>query len=90
MVKIKAPDLVATWLAERRHTRVWLARQLGVHPSNVYRWLSGTWRPSHEHILAIERLTGIAASHWLTRDEQRAIKAIAPDTTPATVAAEAT
>ena len=43
-----------------------LARQLGVTPQSVTRWLAGLSRPNPDCVVAIERLTGVK---WEGRSE---------------------
>lgn len=44
-----------------------LAELLEVNPVNVYAWLNGSKRPSLEHAVEIERLSGIAPKGWVRR-----------------------
>ena len=41
------------------------ARRLDVSRQTIYNWTDGSKVPSIEHILAIERLTGISSALWV-------------------------
>lgn len=64
-----ANNLLRAWMAERERSQVWLAEALGVSQPPVSEWLSGRSRPSPVNRIAIESLTGIPASSWLTEEE---------------------
>ncbi len=46
-----------------------LARKLRVTDQAVYNWTHGFGRPGIKHRRAIERLTGVPASVWLSAEE---------------------
>lgn len=57
---------------------------LGVSQSAVGQWLADTTRPSTRLRQAIERLTGIEADAWETREERREREALEARLTSAT------
>jgi predicted transcriptional regulator len=61
-------ERLAVWLRRRELSQTAAARLLGTSPPNVSRWLSGRQTPRLEHLLSIERLTGIPASSWARTD----------------------
>lgn len=61
---------LANWLAAHERTGSWLAEKLGCSRSAVALWLSGARRPAEPLRGALEALTGIAATAWLSADER--------------------
>jgi transcriptional regulator with XRE-family HTH domain len=59
-----AGELVLAWLTAQGRSRSWLARQVGVEPSVLWRWLHGSRTPHVASVVAIERITGVPASAW--------------------------
>jgi len=65
-------DALARYIASsatRSQTSV--ARELGVEQATVSFWLSGKFRPDPQYRIAMQRLFGIKAEDWLTRDEHQ-------------------
>lgn len=67
-VRCAAGDQVVAWLNKKGESQDWLAKELGVARSVLWRWLSGKRQPRINHIDAIEKLTKgvVKASAWVT------------------------
>jgi hypothetical protein len=61
--------LLRAWLVAERLTVAGVARVMASDSPSVRAWLTGESRPAHHHRIAIERLTGIDASSWMTDRE---------------------
>lgn len=66
-----ALDQVRDWLARNDSRQADLARRLGVSEAAVSAWFRGAARPTALHRAAIETLTGVRATDWMTDDERR-------------------
>lgn len=72
MAAPSGPDKLRAWLRAADMSNRQLADRLGVSPSNVGRWLSGTWRPSIAYAMALHDLTGVEPSAWLPQEKKKA------------------
>ena len=61
-----AGELLAQWLQATGRKQGWLARQLGVSPAMVSRWLHGRACPYPRRRCEIEQVTGgvVSATSW--------------------------
>lgn len=59
--------MLRDWLASSGTTQAALAREVGVQPVTLWRWLDGQRRPSLAAATAVERCTGVPASAWVAQ-----------------------
>ena len=60
-----APAQLLAWRQREGLTQLELGARLKCRPETVARWERGEWRPSLDHAIQIERLTGISYRSWL-------------------------
>lgn len=58
-----------TWLDQNDRTKAWLARELGVAPAVLWRWMAGERQPRVDFASRIELITGgyVPTSDWRPR-----------------------
>ena len=66
-VRCAAGDQVVAWLDSKKKSQDWLARELGVARSVLWRWLAGKQTPRIKHIADIERITkgAVKSGAWV-------------------------
>lgn len=67
--RCKTGEKVVSALKRGGHTQAWLARELGVAPAVLWRWIAGECTPRVDFALEIERLTGVSASLWIPKQK---------------------
>lgn len=55
---------VDDWLTRNGRTQAWLAEQLSVKPSQLWRWMAGQRVPRIEAATQIQNITGVLATSW--------------------------
>jgi hypothetical protein len=58
-----------TWIVDSKRSLRKIAADIRVSAPVLFAWVSGRARPEHHFRLAIERLTGVPATDWMTPEE---------------------
>lgn len=69
--------LLRAWLdADSERTQVMIAKRIGISPPAISQWLDGTSRPESHNRQALNMLTGIPESAWLTNAEREQLEGV--------------
>lgn len=80
-MRVNEPRLCAAgvvlrgWLVAQKRTQRWLVGELGVNRGVLWQWMTGQRAPHLNNAAQIERITGIPAAMWATRDDLRPVPA---------------
>lgn len=55
----KSETKLRAWMTRTGTIGSTIARKLGVSNAAVYKWVNGESRPTYDHALALEKLTGL-------------------------------
>ena len=56
-------------LADKQHTNMWLAEQLGKDPATVSKWCTNSSQPPLETLMQIARVLGVTTDDLLRLEE---------------------
>jgi plasmid maintenance system antidote protein VapI len=64
-MKTRGAVALAKWIETKGKTQTWVGLRVGVRQSSISALVSGTFEPSLETAIRLEKLTGIGVALWI-------------------------